>query len=149
MTAADCLMTPALNRTKYVLVLIWSWELCALCSTGLGAGAGGGRHKWSNYFRMRSLFGSISSRLWPRETQPSSATGSVISSLHAFTRWDFSVWMEDILFCFGTVFKSFINLTIEEIGCLKLYQFNMCLWGKTCSIMVLWHPTISVTHCKK
>lgn len=41
----------------------------------------GNRHKWSNYLGMRSLFGSISSRLWPRETQPSSTTGCVISSL--------------------------------------------------------------------
>lgn len=41
----------------------------------------GNRHKWSNYLGMRSLFGSISSRLWPREAQPSSTTGCVISSL--------------------------------------------------------------------
>lgn len=41
----------------------------------------GNRHKWSNYLGMRSLFGSISSRLWPSEAQPSSTTGCVISSL--------------------------------------------------------------------
>lgn len=38
-------------------------------------------HKWSNYFRVRSSFGFISSRLWPSETQPSRTTGCVISSL--------------------------------------------------------------------
>lgn len=67
------------GRTKYVLVLIWSRELYELCSAQRGRG--GNRHKWSNYLRMRSLFGSISSRLWPREAQPSSTTGCVISSL--------------------------------------------------------------------
>lgn len=49
---------------------------------GWGKSGRRNRHKWSNYFGMRSLFGSISSRLWPRETQPSSKTGCVISSLH-------------------------------------------------------------------
>lgn len=57
------------GRRKYVLVLIWSQELYKLCSSHRGEGSGN-RHKWSNYLRMRSLFGSISSRLWLREAQP-------------------------------------------------------------------------------
>ena len=74
------------RRTKYALVPIWSRELCELCSAEgrrerEGGREGGNRHKWSNYLGMRSLFGSISSRLWPRETQPSRTTACVISSL--------------------------------------------------------------------
>lgn len=52
---------------------------CVSCVC-LSEGGGWKRHKWSNYLRMRSLFGSISSRLWPSEAQPSSTTGCVISS---------------------------------------------------------------------
>lgn len=68
---------PLEEGQKYELVLIWSRELCELCwawgraAGGEGKGMGGrNRHKWSNYLRMRSLFGSISSRLWLREAQP-------------------------------------------------------------------------------
>lgn len=69
----SCLNTwPLEEGQKYELVLIWSRELCELCwaSERRGeAGRGRNRHKWSNYLRMRSLFGSISSRLWLREAQ--------------------------------------------------------------------------------
>lgn len=53
-------------------------ENCVSC---VRLGGGGVRHKWSNYLRMRSLFGSIPSRLWPTEAWPSSTTGCVIPSL--------------------------------------------------------------------
>lgn len=74
----SCLSHDPLTRTKNALVLILSQELYELCSA---EGREGGETATSNYLGMRSLFGSISSRLWPRETQPSSTTGCVISSL--------------------------------------------------------------------
>lgn len=82
----------ALMKSEWELPVAWPSEEDKVCAGsyfvprtvravfGWGEGGRGNRHKWSNYLGMRSLFGSISSRLWPREAQPSSTTACVISS---------------------------------------------------------------------
>ncbi len=74
----SCLPHDPPRRTKYVLVLILSprtvWAVF-----GWGKRGRRNRHKWSNYLGMRSLFGSISSRLWPRERLSQAAQLVVLS----------------------------------------------------------------------
>lgn len=57
---AACRMTLQAEQ-KNALLLILSQELCELCSA---EGGEGGEAATSNYLDMRSLFGSIASRLW-------------------------------------------------------------------------------------
>ena len=133
----SCLSRDPPMRTKYVLVLILSQELCELCSA---EGGEGGEAATSNYLGMRSLFGSISSRLWLKETQPSSTTGCVISLLRPPQRtWTFFCKFGRGTFCpaVGFVIRAPLSSPASDISCLlpnTSTSFQMCQLRQTCDV---------------
>lgn len=114
---------------------------------GWGKRGRGNRHKWSNYLGMRSLFGSISSRLWPRETQPSSTTACVISSLrppHCILQGHFSASSAEGHF----VRQLALSSTIQVIGCLLPVirsSFWMCQLKETYDVCTCWEQLRSTS----
>lgn len=145
-------------KSEWELPVAWPSEESKICPGsyfvprtvwavfGWGKRGRGNRHKWSNYFGMRSLFGSISSRLWPREAQPSSTTGCVISSLRPprctgtfFQR----VRLRDIL-----SMQWALSSSIQVIGCVLpeiRNSFWTCQLTETHDVCMCWKQLCSTS----